>query len=47
MGSRRDCVDNSVAESLFATLQTELLDRSAWPAREGFAQAVFAFIEGS
>ena len=45
MGSIGDCFDNSVAESFFATLQTELLDRSTWPTREGLAQAVFAFIE--
>jgi putative transposase len=46
MGSIGDCFDNSVAESFFATLQTELLDRSTWPTREGLANAVFAFIEG-
>lgn len=46
MGSIGDCFDNSVAESFFATLQTELLDRSTWPTREGLAQAVFGFIEG-
>ena len=46
MCSIGDCFDNSVAESFFATLQTELLDRSTWPTREGLAQAVFAFIEG-
>ena len=46
MGSIGDWFDNSVAESFFATLQTELLDRSTWPTREGLAQAVFAFIEG-
>ena len=46
MGSIGDCFDNSVAESFFATLQTELLDRSTWPTREGLATAVFAFIEG-
>jgi hypothetical protein len=44
MGSIGDCFDNSVAESFFATLQTELLDRSSWPTRKGLAQAVFAFI---
>ncbi|GAB2761818.1 hypothetical protein GCM10027020_12640 [Nocardioides salsibiostraticola] len=33
MGSIGDCFDNSVAESFFATLQTELLDRSTWPTR--------------
>ncbi len=46
MGTIGDCFDNSVAESFFATLQTELLDRSTWPTREGLANAVFAFIEG-
>lgn len=46
MGSIGDCFDNSVAESFFATLQTELLDRSTWPTREVLGQAVFAFIEG-
>lgn len=46
MGSIGDCFDNSVAESFFASLQTELLDRSTWPTREGLAQAVFAYIEG-
>lgn len=46
MGSIGDCFDNSVAESFFATLQTELLNRSTWPTREGLANAVFAFIEG-
>ena len=46
MGSIGDCFDHSVAESFFATLQTELLDRSTWPTREGLATAVFAFIEG-
>ncbi len=46
MGSIGDCFDNSVAESFFATLQTELLDRSTWPTRERLAQAVFGFIEG-
>ena len=42
MGSIGDCFDNSVAESFFATLQTELLDRSTWPTQERLAQAVFA-----
>jgi transposase InsO family protein len=46
MGSIGDCFDNSVAESFFATRQTELLDRSTWPTREGLTHAVFTFIEG-
>jgi len=31
---------------LFATLQTELLDRSVWPTREGLGNAVVSFIDG-
>jgi putative transposase len=45
MGSIGDCFDNSVAESFFATLQTELLDRQSWATREELANATFAFIE--
>lgn len=37
---------NSVAESFFATLQAELLDRQSWATRAELANAVFAFIEG-
>ena len=33
-------------KSFFATLQTELLDRSAWATRAELGQAVFAFVEG-
>ena len=46
MGTIGDCFDNSVAESFFATLQTELLDRSTWPTREVLANAIFSFVEG-
>ncbi len=46
MGSVGDALDNSVAESFFATLQTELLDRSSWATRAELASAIFAFIEG-
>ncbi len=46
MGSVGDALDNSVAESFFATLQTELLDRHPWPSRSDLGSAVFAFIEG-
>jgi len=46
MGSIGDCFDNSVAESFFATLQTEVLDRSVWPTREVLANAIFTFVEG-
>lgn len=33
-------------KSFFATLQTELLDRTSWTTRDQLAQAVFAYIEG-
>ena len=33
MGSVGDALDNAVAESFFATLQTELLDRQPWTSR--------------
>lgn len=46
MGSRGDAYDNAVAESFFATLQTELLDRRSWPTRQTLRSANFAFIEG-
>ena len=31
MGSRGDCFDNAVAESFFATLKKELVNRRPWP----------------
>jgi putative transposase len=37
--------DNAVAESLFATLEAELLDRVRWPSREAARAAIFEFIE--
>jgi putative transposase len=46
MGSIGDCFDNGMAESFFATLQTELLDRSHWTSRTQLSQAVFAYLEG-
>ncbi|RDI25355.1 integrase core domain-containing protein [Lentzea flaviverrucosa] len=33
VGSKGQCWDNAVAESFFATIKTELLDRQAWPAK--------------
>ena len=45
MGSVGDCFDNAVAESFFATLECELLDRQSWPTRRVLASAVFDFIE--
>jgi putative transposase len=45
MGTVGDALDNAVAESFFATLECELLDRHAWPTRAGLRTAVFDFIE--
>ena len=38
MGSVGDALDNAVAESFFASLQCELLDRHHWPTRAGLAR---------
>jgi putative transposase len=46
MGSVGDCYDNAVAESFFATLKGELLDRQTWPTRAAARSAIFAYIEG-
>jgi putative transposase len=45
MGTVGDALDNAVAESFFATLQTELLDRRRWSSRRQLAQAIFEWIE--
>ncbi len=45
MGTVGDALDNAVAESFFATLQTELLDRRHWTTRSQLAQAIFEWIE--
>lgn len=46
MGRRGDAYDNAVAESFFATLETELLDRTSFPTRYHACTAVFDYIEG-
>ncbi len=46
MGRRGDAYDNAVAESFFATLETELLDRTRFPTRDQARSAVFDYIEG-
>ena len=46
MGSVGDCYDNAMAESFFATLECELLDRSKFPNPEVARKAIFDFIEG-
>lgn len=45
MGSVGDAYDNALAESFFATLQTDLLDRQPWPTRNELAQAIFEYVE--
>ena len=45
-GRKGDCFDNAVAESFFATIKRELIDRRAWPTRDGLRRAVFSYIEG-
>jgi len=46
MGSRGDCFDNAMAESFFATLECELLDRQTFHTRAQARMEVFDFIEG-
>ena len=46
MGSTGDCFDNSMAESFFATLECELLDRTTLSTYAEARAAVFDFIEG-
>ena len=45
MGSIGDCYDNAMAESFFATLETELIDRSDWASGGEAKAAVFEYIE--
>jgi putative transposase len=45
MGSTGDAYDNAMAESFFATLETELIDRSSWRTRADARLAVFDYIE--
>lgn len=46
VGRKGQCWDNAVAESFFATIKTELLDRRAWPTRAAARMAIFDWIEG-
>jgi putative transposase len=45
MGSTRDAYDNALAESFFASLETELLDRTTFRTRADARLAVFDYIE--
>ena len=45
MGSKGDCFDNAVAESIFATLKKELVHRRSWPTKDELRSEVFDYIE--
>lgn len=45
MSRRANCYDNAVAESFFATLKWELIDRYRWPTRAAAKSAIFEYIE--
>ncbi len=46
MGTVGDAYDNALAESFFATLECELLDRRSFPSQTEVRLAIFQFIEG-
>lgn len=46
MGSVGDAYDNAMAESFFATIKGELLDRRSWPTRQEARTAIYEYIEG-
>ena len=45
MSRKGNCWDNAVAESFFATLETELIDEADWATRAEARRALAAFIE--
>lgn len=45
MGSVGDAYDNAMAESFFASLECELIDRRSWPTQTDARMAVFTWIE--
>jgi putative transposase len=45
MGTVGDCFDNAMAESFFASLECELIDRSRWRTHTEARMAVFDYIE--
>ena len=46
LGSRGDCFDNAITESLFATLECELLQRQTFRTHTQARTALFDYIEG-
>jgi putative transposase len=45
MSRTGNCYDNAAAESFFATLKRELIERRVWPTRQEVRRAVFEWIE--
>ena len=45
MGSVGDCYDNAMAESFFATLECELLDRTRFHDHRQAQRAIFEFLQ--
>ncbi|MEJ2665776.1 MAG: integrase core domain-containing protein [Deinococcales bacterium] len=45
MGAVGSALDDAMAESFFASLQTELLNRNAWRTRGSLKAAIFHYIE--
>lgn len=45
MGRVKTCYDNAAAESFFATLKKDLVNRYSWPTRHDAQTAIFDFIE--
>ena len=46
MGTVGDCYDNAMAESFFASLECELIDRTTFRSHADARLAVFDYIEG-
>jgi transposase InsO family protein len=46
LGRKGTCWDNAVAESFFASIKRELIDRRSWPTIDGLHRAIFDWIEG-
>ena len=46
MGTVGDAYDNAMAESFFATLECELIDRRTWQTKTEARLALFTYIEG-
>ena len=46
MGRVGSAFDNAMVESVFATLQTELIHRRSWPTRHELEMEVFSHLEG-